>query len=155
MKIDVTPLKEARKENTHERELLVANLRSQIAEAASTYISDLRHKVPAYAEKVEIVLGIISIDDTALSLTVYSKFFGKKLIIPHQTAACDVLLCHLEGNAVLVRLKNEDDEFRGTCIEPVEISNNLFLYYEDKFGMIPLTELWEEEIPKSFTIDLV
>lgn len=160
MKIDVTPLKEARNENTHKCELLIASLRSQIADAATQYITDLSNIVPANAEKVEIVLGIISIDNGALCLTVYSKFFGKKILFPCQTPPCDVFLCSLEGDAVLVRHNNEKENFDLTCIEfldkPVDISsNNLSLYYKDKFGIIPLTELWEEDIPSSFTIDLV
>lgn len=161
MKIDVTPLKEARQEHTHERNLLVANLKEQIIGSVNSYLADISKHIPADAETLVLYLKSFLIEENFLKVTIEKQFTpSESKILSEYTWADSIALCNVEGSVLTVPEADEtlSNVVRNTKKLSVDIENKvpeISLYYKEIFGSISLRELWEEDIPKSFTIDLV
>ena len=158
MKIDVTILKEGRKENTHKRNLLIANLKEQVIDSINSYLANLGTQIPAGAETLAISLNAFFVRENTLYVDLDKAFLSSSTVKLAGYEVYDIIpLCSVKGAVLAVPEKKFEYTHSFMPKETLRVTkfSEITLYYNENLGEIPLSEIWEEEIPETFSISLI
>lgn len=156
MKIDISSLRNSRKESTDKRNQLIADLRQQVADSISSYLDNLA--VPAGAECLKIFLNAFYIKEGTLYVDFDKEFTSSDVSDLSVYGLHDIIpICSVQGAVLSVpqsRFEKISSFVKSETIV-VNYTSDYALYYRETVGSISFPEIWEEEIPENFRISLI